>query len=80
MTKVVGRRGFSDFLYVRIQTESMGRRSGSGGPSKRTDKSRETIESTMRAYNVPAMNASSRTLHEKKNRLIHMLKGLLQNL
>ena len=80
VTKVVtGRRGLSDFLYVQIQTGSMGRRSGSGGPSKRTDELRNDRKHDARLQHACHERKFKNTSREK-NRLIHMLKGLLQNL
>ena len=44
------------------------------GHRKTQKRVRKMIKSVMRAYNKAALNTRLKTFHEKKNRLIHIIK------
>ena len=66
---VVSRQGVSSFLARVEKTGSIGRRPGSGRPSKQTDGVRETIEGTMRADDETIVQELHKKLTSQGNSL-----------
>ena len=66
---VVSRQGVSSFLARVEKTGSIGRRPGSGRPSKQTDRVRETTEGTMRADDETTVQELHKKLTSQGNSL-----------